>query len=200
MSMTSTPTQDATESRCDLCGGHSPVWYAPNAIWNRVVGGPDAKDDPGGFLCPVCFIRRAEDADIKPTAWVVRPETPQDYPTALTQDAAEVVERLRGWHLSEHLAPTAFKKTREAISDAIALITRLTQERDEARARQAIVEGYNIDFDAANAALTASLSHLIIAADAFQHAENNWHTNVSLADIRAPSAARAAAVKVLGER
>lgn len=30
-------------------------WYAPNELWNLVMGGPEATDDPGGSLCPRCF-------------------------------------------------------------------------------------------------------------------------------------------------
>jgi hypothetical protein len=62
------------ENRCDDCGGVNPVWYAPNALWNLVVGGPEAKGDPGGFICPGCFIARAEASGIRPTAWELRPE------------------------------------------------------------------------------------------------------------------------------
>ena len=48
------------EARCDECKRANPApWFAENKLWNRVVGGPDAKGDPGGFLCPNCFIRRA---------------------------------------------------------------------------------------------------------------------------------------------
>lgn len=64
----------APESVCMDCGGLNPVWFAPNDVWNLVIGGPEAKDDPGGFYCPVCFIRRAEAAGIKPTAWELKPE------------------------------------------------------------------------------------------------------------------------------
>jgi hypothetical protein len=66
------------ESRCDDCGGVNPVWFAPNALWNFVVGGADAKGDPGGFLCPGCFIARAEKIGIRPTAWMLRREGTDD--------------------------------------------------------------------------------------------------------------------------
>jgi hypothetical protein len=62
------------ESRCDDCHGTNPVWFAPNALWNLVIGGPEAKGDPGGFICPVCFIARAEAGGMRPTAWELRPE------------------------------------------------------------------------------------------------------------------------------
>lgn len=59
---------------CDDCGVRNPVWFAPSEIWNHVMGGPEAKDDPGGTLCPVCFIKRAEAVGYVPTAWVLSPE------------------------------------------------------------------------------------------------------------------------------
>jgi hypothetical protein len=65
------------ESRCDDCGGVNPVWFAPNPLWNLVIGGPEAKGDPGGFICPGCFIVRAEAVGIKHTAWQLRPERPR---------------------------------------------------------------------------------------------------------------------------
>lgn len=77
----------AEETRCDECGGVNPVWFAPNDVWNLVVGGPDATDDPGGILCPICFIRKAEGAGVRPTAWALSPER-------LTTDQSQA-ERLR---------------------------------------------------------------------------------------------------------
>lgn len=51
------------------------MWFAPNEVWNSVMGGVDATDDPGGFLCPVCFIEMAEFAGMQPTAWILTPES-----------------------------------------------------------------------------------------------------------------------------
>ena len=59
---------------CQDCGGDNPVWFAPSPDWNLVLGGPEAKGDPGGMLCPNCYIRRAEAAGLRPTAWVVSQE------------------------------------------------------------------------------------------------------------------------------
>jgi hypothetical protein len=60
---------------CDVCGQSNPVWFAPSDVWNLVMGGPDATDDPGGYLCPCCFIRKAEDEGYETTAWVLTPES-----------------------------------------------------------------------------------------------------------------------------
>lgn len=62
------------EALCQDCAGPNRVWFAPSPLWNLVMGGPEAKGDPGGIVCPMCFIRRAEEAGIVPTAWVVAPE------------------------------------------------------------------------------------------------------------------------------
>jgi hypothetical protein len=74
----STPAPDdpgqSSDGLCEDCGRRVPVWFAPNALWNRVKGGPEATDDPGGLLCPCCFIRRAETTGVAPTAWVLSPE------------------------------------------------------------------------------------------------------------------------------
>lgn len=59
---------------CQDCERKNPVWFAPSPLWNLVMGGPDAKGDPGGFICPNCFIKRAEAAGVTPTAWVLQPE------------------------------------------------------------------------------------------------------------------------------
>ena len=66
------------ELECDDCQQPYAVWFAPSPVWNFVMGGPDAKDDPGGMLCPRCFTLRAEVAGVIPTAWEVRPEQPFD--------------------------------------------------------------------------------------------------------------------------
>lgn len=48
------------ELHCDDCQQPYGVWFAENDVWNLVMGGPDAKGDPGGMLCPRCFTVRAE--------------------------------------------------------------------------------------------------------------------------------------------
>ena len=55
------------EGPCMDCGTlNTPVWSAPNDLWNRVVGSPD------GYLCPWCFTVRAE-KHIGPTVWTLQP-------------------------------------------------------------------------------------------------------------------------------
>ena len=35
-------------------------WHAKHALWNLVMGGPRATDDPGGVVCPRCFTVRCD--------------------------------------------------------------------------------------------------------------------------------------------
>ncbi len=64
-----------SEKVCGDCGGVNPRWFAPNYLWNFVIGGPGNRDDPGGFICPTCFITRAEAAGLHVTGWLLTPET-----------------------------------------------------------------------------------------------------------------------------
>jgi hypothetical protein len=63
---------------CQVCGQPYPPWRADHTLWNLVMGGPDATDDPGGMLCPNHFLRLADDRAPMRGAWVVgtpvRPE------------------------------------------------------------------------------------------------------------------------------
>lgn len=81
----SSPSQPAAvgegEATCECCGGPALTWFAPNKLWNLVQGGPEATDDPGGMLCPNCFILKAEAAGIVPTAWVLATEHIAPAPT-----------------------------------------------------------------------------------------------------------------------
>ncbi|MBU3262103.1 hypothetical protein KPG71_18940 [Roseovarius sp. PS-C2] len=60
------------DTRCQECCCENVNWFAPNDLWNSVMGGADATDDPGGVLCPTCFIRRAGGDG----AWRVMPAEP----------------------------------------------------------------------------------------------------------------------------
>ncbi len=68
---------------CQKCGTDNPVWFAPSPIWNCLMGGPDATDDPGGVLCPTCFMALDDDQ-----IWEVRPKaqtTPQEAAKVLVE-------------------------------------------------------------------------------------------------------------------
>lgn len=64
-------SDDHDEATCDDCSGPTLSWRAPDSIWNQVLGGLHATDDPGGMLCPNCFIKRAELGGVRPPAWTV---------------------------------------------------------------------------------------------------------------------------------
>lgn len=49
---------------CGDCGRDNPAWFTDSPLWNRVMGGPGATDDPGGVVCPTDFARRAEAAGV----------------------------------------------------------------------------------------------------------------------------------------
>lgn len=52
---------------CGLPASHGigvTFWNAQNELWNLVMGGPDAPDDPGGVLCCACFWRRCREQGI----------------------------------------------------------------------------------------------------------------------------------------
>ena len=59
---------------CQDCGlPNDIVWMTDNVFWNHVIGGPDAMDDAGGYLCVRCFVQRAEaEYDVK--CWRLVPE------------------------------------------------------------------------------------------------------------------------------
>lgn len=46
------------EDTCQRCGGRNPVWYAPNYLWNGVMGSPN------GIICPTCFYVAASNRNI----------------------------------------------------------------------------------------------------------------------------------------
>ncbi|ODU36613.1 MAG: hypothetical protein ABS88_00030 [Sphingopyxis sp. SCN 67-31] len=98
----SQPSPDEGACRCDACGQANPVWFAPSPLWNLVVGGPDATDDPGGIVCPICFIEKAEAAGIMPSdgAWLLTNEAPSPgegahdkIATSICQTVAEIPDR-----------------------------------------------------------------------------------------------------------
>lgn len=56
------------ELLCQKCGRDYPVWFAPNALWNRVV-----KEDEH-FLCMDCFALLAEERGVTKSAWMLTEE------------------------------------------------------------------------------------------------------------------------------
>jgi hypothetical protein len=56
------------ELLCQFCDREYVVWFAPNDLWNRVVG------DRASFLCPTCFTVAADEAGVEYTAFEVRVE------------------------------------------------------------------------------------------------------------------------------
>lgn len=56
------------EDFCDKCKRPNIVWYADNDLWNAVVG------DDWSILCPICFVKLAEEKGISCTSWRVSRE------------------------------------------------------------------------------------------------------------------------------
>lgn len=84
------PESEGEVPPCDGCGGSTRYWHATNRLWNLVMGGPDAKGDPGGVLCPNCFIDRAASLGLG-RRWVVSDVDPDE----ITVETIERVMRER---------------------------------------------------------------------------------------------------------
>lgn len=63
---------DGGDRRCDECPALNPVWFTHSPLWNRVKGGFRAAGDPGGVLCPNCFMAQADHA-LGEHVWAVLP-------------------------------------------------------------------------------------------------------------------------------
>ncbi len=61
---------------CHDCGSPNIVWSTDSALWNPVIGGPNATDDPGGLLCVPCFAGHAERLGLAPAGWYLGPWEP----------------------------------------------------------------------------------------------------------------------------
>jgi hypothetical protein len=126
----------ASQPACEDCEGNVLVWFAPNALWNRVKGGVEATDDPGGVLCPNCFIKRAEAMGVVPTAWVIDTEkldTGGKEPAALI-DRAMNCDAWPRWlsdivDLTNQAADAADMSTEQAVAHGI-LAALSTQGRE----------------------------------------------------------------------
>ena len=76
------------EYRCGLCGNaNNPTWYAPNELWNEVMGSPN------GIICPKCFQDKAQAKGITTIGKVIR----------LDDDHPDTAERLREGEEVENL-------------------------------------------------------------------------------------------------
>ena len=60
--------EEHPEDICQKCGNPNIVWFTSNALWNKVV------EDKAATLCPVCFVKAAEEKGIKPTGWFLTEE------------------------------------------------------------------------------------------------------------------------------
>lgn len=53
------------DNPCADCGAkENPIWWTDNVFWNEVMGRQEkfgSEDRRGNILCPICFIRRAEE-------------------------------------------------------------------------------------------------------------------------------------------
>lgn len=74
-----------SDRTCDECGGANPIWFAPNSLWNRVKGGPDATDDPAGVLCPLCFMAGG-DKELGEQVWLVDQASTRSSRTSVVAD------------------------------------------------------------------------------------------------------------------
>ncbi len=88
---------------CMDCGGRSPYWHAPNDLWQDVMSRPGSDPhDPGGLICPVCFIARhyAKHPDEEKVWWTLTPIPAEflprgDFDWAIDRRNAVLVERDR---------------------------------------------------------------------------------------------------------
>lgn len=83
------PTHLPGDGPCHDCGGTNIVWSTDSTLWNLVIGGPAATDDPGGLLCVPCFVGRAEALGLAPAGWYLGPWQPAADPGRADQLAAE---------------------------------------------------------------------------------------------------------------
>lgn len=67
--MSSRPSEPR-EGVCDVCRCAYPVWFAPNALWNKIMRRADGSDIYP-FICLNCFAHIAENEGHKPTAWML---------------------------------------------------------------------------------------------------------------------------------
>jgi hypothetical protein len=59
-------TSKHPEACCQECRGPNINWSAPNEVWNIAVD-----NERHLILCPICFVRRAEERGFGPIGWRV---------------------------------------------------------------------------------------------------------------------------------
>lgn len=76
-----TNTEKVRELLCQLCNEEYSVWFAPNAVWNRVMRHPDGREssEKYHFVCPNCFIKEAVKLGIKTTGWLLTTDEYADH-------------------------------------------------------------------------------------------------------------------------
>lgn len=126
------PESEGEVPPCDGCGGSTRYWHAVNRLWNFVMGGPEAKGDPGGVLCPNCFIDRAA-ATGRGRRWVLTDMDPDAAAPAPDLAMREAVARIvaAGWFDEKDgsiglVTRYAGSKTDYAKADAILSLLRST--------------------------------------------------------------------------
>lgn len=64
---------EISEGVCQLCDRDYCVWFAPSPLWNKVMRYSEDGEtrEKYAFVCMDCFANEAEEAGIKPTAWVL---------------------------------------------------------------------------------------------------------------------------------
>jgi hypothetical protein len=71
--MSQIPEHLIGDGPCQDCGDDNVIWFTESPLWNLVMGGPEATDDPGGIVCVPDFVRRADAAGVHSAAWKLVP-------------------------------------------------------------------------------------------------------------------------------
>lgn len=113
----STSADVVLDGPCGDCGRPYPPWWAPHDWWNRVMSAGTATDDPGGLLCPTCFLIRAA-----PTGTAYLTDQAHDHDTC-----AECTARLNA----------EYARSRQDIFETLSRQAHARRARAQARTRTA---------------------------------------------------------------
>lgn len=119
------------EAFCADCHLPNVVWFAPSALWNKIVR-QDGQSDP--ILCPRCFILRAEAAGVNPTSWVISPESLESDATDVsTKTVGILVDELITTDIKCFMAQEVITKTtdQKLIADAARQAQTLNARRNQ---------------------------------------------------------------------